>query len=137
MLPGAAANAARSGGEGTGIDMSDSLDKILAAEKAASELVAQAEAEAAHRVSQVRAERQKKVSEAMKQAARAGEAAVKAERERAAAEREKQNREYREKLARRPLDPAAFAKAVHEFIDKSGMNDAGSGRENAAGSGRA
>jgi vacuolar-type H+-ATPase subunit H len=119
MPPGAAANATRSGREGTGTDMSDSLDKIIAVEKAASELIAQAEAESAHRVSQARTESQKKVSEAMKKAALAGEAAVKAERERVAAEREKQNRDYREKLARRPLDPAAFAKVVHAFIDNT------------------
>ena len=100
--------------------MSDTLDKILVLEKNASALIAEAEADAAHRVAQARGEAQKSVSEVLKKTAREGDAAVEAERARAAAEREKQNGEYREKLTRHALDAAAFRRAVIAFIEKGG-----------------
>jgi vacuolar-type H+-ATPase subunit H len=100
--------------------MSDMLDKILVLEKNASALIAEAEADAAHRVAQARGETQKSVSEVLKKTAREGDSAVEAERARVAAEREKLNGEYREKLARHPLDAAAFRRSVIAFIEKGG-----------------
>jgi vacuolar-type H+-ATPase subunit H len=100
--------------------MSDMLDKILVLEKNASALIAEAEAEAAHRVAQARGETQRNVSEVLKKTAREGDSAVEAERALAVAEREKLNGEYRERLARHPLDAATFGKAVIAFMEKGG-----------------
>jgi vacuolar-type H+-ATPase subunit H len=100
--------------------MSDMLDKILTLEKNASAVIAEAEADAAHRVAQARGETQKSVSEALKKSAREGDAAVAAERTRVTHERETLNADYREKLARHPLDAAAFRQAVIAFIEKGG-----------------
>ena len=106
--------------EGTDTFMSDMLEKILVLEKNASAVVAEAEADATHRITQVRGETQKAVSEALKKAAREGDGAVDAERTRVAAERERLNGEYREKLDRQPLDTAAFSRAVIGFVEKGG-----------------
>jgi hypothetical protein len=100
--------------------MSDMLEKILMLEKNASALIAEAEAEASQRITHVRGETQRAASEELKKTAREGDAAVEAERARVAAEREKLNSDYREKLARHPLDTAAFARAVIAFIEKGG-----------------
>jgi vacuolar-type H+-ATPase subunit H len=100
--------------------MSDMLDTILGLEKNAAALIAEAEADAAHRVALARGEAQRSVSEVLKKTAREGDAAVEAERARVTAERERLNGEYREKLSRQQLDPAAFGRAVIAFIEKGG-----------------
>jgi vacuolar-type H+-ATPase subunit H len=100
--------------------MSDMLEKILGVEKDASALVAEAEAEASRRLAQARGETQKTVAELLKKKAAEGEGALEAERARVAAEREKQNKTYREKLARQSVDSAAFSRAVMAFIEKGG-----------------
>jgi vacuolar-type H+-ATPase subunit H len=100
--------------------MSDMLEKILGVEKTAAALLADAEAEASRRLAQARGDSQKKAAELLKKTSGDGELALEAERTRVAAEREQQNKGYREKLARQKVDAAAFSRAVLAFIEKGG-----------------
>jgi len=100
--------------------MSDMLEKLLGVEKSAAALVTEAESEAHRRVAQARGEAQKGSAETLKKKTTEGEEAVAAERLRIAAERERQNKAYREKLAQRAIDTAAFSHAVFTYIDKGG-----------------
>jgi len=100
--------------------MSDILEKLLGVEKSAAAIVTEAEAEAHRRMTQARGEAQKRSAETLKKKTAEGEEAVAAERSRIAAERERQNKAYREKLTRHSLDTAAFSRAVFTFIEKGG-----------------
>jgi vacuolar-type H+-ATPase subunit H len=100
--------------------MSDILEKLLGVEKNAAAIVAEAEAEAHRRMAQARGETQKRSAETLKKKTTEGDEAVAAERSRIAAERERQNKEYREKMTRHSLDTAAFSHAVFTFIEKGG-----------------
>jgi vacuolar-type H+-ATPase subunit H len=100
--------------------MSDMLEKILGVEKNAAVLITEAEAEASHRLAQARADSQKTAVQLMKSKAAEGESALEAERARVAAERERENKAFREKLARHPADTAAFSRAVFAFMEKGG-----------------
>jgi vacuolar-type H+-ATPase subunit H len=100
--------------------MSDMLEKLLGVEKRAAALVTEAEAEAHRRVAQARGDAQKASAETLKKKTAEAEAAVAAERTRIAAEREQQNKAYREKLEGHAVDRAAFSRAVSAFVDKGG-----------------
>ena len=100
--------------------MSDMLEKLLGVEKRAAALVTEAESEAHRRSAQARGEVKKRSAETLKKKAAEGEEAVGSERSRIAAERERQNKAYREQLARHAIDMAAFSRAVLTFVDKGG-----------------
>lgn len=100
--------------------MSDMLQKLLAVEKDAARLVAEAEAEAVRRTAEARADVHRKHSDALKSMAAGADAAVGAERERLSAERVRKNGEFREELARRRPDTAAFQRAIEEFLERGG-----------------
>jgi hypothetical protein len=98
--------------------MSDVLEKLLAVEKDAAALVAQAEAEAARRRAAAQARAGERAAEAVKtEAVRAAER-IAAAREALAAEREQRSREHGLSLAARPRDTKALARVVEEFVDK-------------------
>ena len=98
--------------------MSDILEKLLGVEKDAAVLVAEAEAEAGRRKAAARVEAEERCAEALRRKAAELEKRIAAERERIAAERDEKNRSYRESIAAHPLDRAAFARVVMDFIEK-------------------
>ncbi len=100
--------------------MSDMLEKLLAVEKNAARLLTEAEAEANRRKVEARAEAQKKHAELLREKTLEGDAAVAAEKERIAAEREALIRAYKEELAGMPKNREAFARAAISFIEKGG-----------------
>jgi vacuolar-type H+-ATPase subunit H len=100
--------------------MSDMLEKLLDVEKRAAALLMEAEAEANRRKADARAEAQKKHAELLKGRTAEGDAAVAAEKERIAAERERLIQAYKEKLAGMPRDREAFSRAALAFIEKGG-----------------
>jgi hypothetical protein len=97
--------------------MSDMLERLIEAEKGAAGLVSAAETEGGQKVSRVRAEGQKAHTELLKRKAIETDAAVKAERDRVGAERERKNSDYREKLSRQSTDPSAFRATVLSLIE--------------------
>ncbi len=98
--------------------MSDMLDKLLLTEKSAAEIVSAAEAEANRRKSEARAEAQRHHAAVLKEKAAEAEAAVSAEKERAAKERRDKNADYRARLAAHPVDREAFSRRVADLIAK-------------------
>lgn len=100
--------------------MSDMLEKLLDVEKRAAALLMEAEAEANRRKADARAEAQKMHAELLKGRTVEGDAAVAAEKERIAAERERLIQAYKEKLAGMPRDREAFSRAALAFIEKGG-----------------
>lgn len=100
--------------------MSDMLEKLLGVEKNAARLLTEAEAEANRRRADARAEAQKKHAELLKEKTLEGDAAVAAERQRIAAERQRLILAYKEKLAGIPADREAFSRAALAFIEKGG-----------------
>ena len=98
--------------------MSDMLQRLLGVEKAAADLVSEAEAEAARLTAQARGESQKRHSELLKKRAEANEAALAAERVRLREEREARTAQERERLSRLPRSTAAFRAAALSFIQK-------------------
>ncbi len=101
--------------------MSDMLEKLLGVEKTAAGLVAAAETEAGQRTSDARLSAQKAHTELLKRMALENEAAVSAARERIGAERARKNKEYKDGLARRRADAAAFKGTVLSLIGKEGQ----------------
>ena len=97
--------------------MSDMLEKLIDAEKGASGAVTDAQTEAGRRVAAVRAEVQKERTELLKRKAIETEAAVKAQREMVAAEREQKNRDYRDKLSRQHQDIKSFRTTVLSLVE--------------------
>ncbi len=97
--------------------MSDMLEKLIDAEKGASGVVAEAQAEAGRKVAGVRAEMQKAHTELLKRKAIETESAVRAERERVTAERERKNRDYRDKLSRQSQDTETFRTTVLSLVE--------------------
>ena len=100
--------------------MSDMLEKLLSVEKSAAALLAEAEAEANRRKTDARTEAQKKHAELLKEKTLEGDAAVAAEKERIAAERERLIGAYKEELAGTPRNLEAFSRAALAFIAKGG-----------------
>jgi vacuolar-type H+-ATPase subunit E/Vma4 len=98
--------------------MSDMLQKLLGVEKAAASIVAEAEAEANRITAQARLEAQRRHSDLLKAKAAENEASVAEEKVRLEAERQKRIEAEREKLARLPVDVAAFRSRALEFIGK-------------------
>jgi F0F1-type ATP synthase membrane subunit b/b' len=98
--------------------MSDVLERLLAVEKDAAALVAQAEAEAARRRAAAQARSADRAAEAVKaEAVRAAER-IAAAKEEIAAERERRSRAHGQSLAARPRDTQALRRVVEEFVDK-------------------
>jgi hypothetical protein len=98
--------------------MSDILEKLLGVEKQAASLVSDAEEEANRRTTQVRVECQRRHAEALKQKALEVDKQLQAEKARLADERAAKIHAYREELARRTPDAAAFARAARSFMVK-------------------
>ena len=100
--------------------MSDMLENLLAVEKTAASLVAEAEAEANRRTAQARDEARRKHDAVLKEKLAQADAAVAEEQKRVAEERKRQNAAYRGKLSVLRIDRDAFTRAALQFIEKSG-----------------
>jgi hypothetical protein len=99
--------------------MSDVLEKLLAVEKDAAALVAQAEAEAARRRAAAQGQAEGRAAEAVKAAAVLAAGRIASAKAAIAAERDQRSRAHGQSLAVRPRDTEALKRVVEEFVDKA------------------